>query len=80
MKIYVGNLPQTLSEEQLKQIFAPFGQVKSISIIKDQTCGISKGFGFVEMPTFTEARAAISSLNLKAIKGRAILVNEALKW
>jgi RNA recognition motif-containing protein len=80
MKIYVGNLPYTFNEEQLQQIFESFGQVQSIRIIKDPTFGISKGFGFVEMPSFTEARSAINCLTRKGLKGRSILVNEALKW
>ncbi len=80
MKIYVGNLSHTLIEEQLRQVFESFGQVESATIIKDETIGISKGFGFVEMPSLTEARSAINSLNLRGLEGRPILVNEALKW
>jgi RNA recognition motif-containing protein len=77
MNIYVGNLSYTVTEEDLRQAFGGFGQVASASIIKDQSSGQSKGFGFVEMPVMEEAQAAISGMNGKEMKGRKLNVNEA---
>jgi RNA recognition motif-containing protein len=77
MNIYVGNLSYTVTEEDLSQAFGTFGQVTTASIIKDQSSGQSKGFGFVEMPVMEEAQAAISGMNGKEIKGRKLNVNEA---
>ena len=77
MNIYVGNLSYELTEEDLKQVFAPFGQVESAKIIKDMYDGRSKGFGFVEMSARTEGEAAIGALNGKDLKGRTMKVNEA---
>jgi len=77
MNIYVGNLSYEVSEEDLRQAFAAFGQVSSATIIKDKYSGQSKGFGFVEMPSAEEARSAISQMNGKDLKGRALNVNEA---
>ena len=77
MNIYVGNLSREVTEEDLGQAFEVFGQVSSIAIIKDRSTGISKGFGFVEMPTQPEAQAAIDSLNGTELKGSALKVSEA---
>jgi len=77
MNIYVGNLSYEVTEEDLKQEFEAFGEVSSITIIKDTYSGRSKGFGFVEMPTLSEGQAAITGLNGKQIKGRAVTVNGA---
>lgn len=77
MNIYVGNLSNDVTEEDLRQAFEAFGQVSNINIIKDRFSGESRGFGFVEMPTKTEADAAIEGLNGQEIKGRAVNVNEA---
>lgn len=77
MNIYVGNLSYDVSEADLRSAFEEFGQVLSASVIKDKYTGESKGFGFVEMPSLDEAKAAISALNGKELKGRAINVNEA---
>ena len=77
MKIYVGNLSYEVSEDDLKEAFEAFGQVESVSIIKDKYSGQSKGFGFVEMPAEAEAQSAISDLNGKELKGRTLNVNEA---
>lgn len=79
MKIFVGNFPRTITEKELQQTFESFGQVESTEIIKDQISGQSK-FAFVEMPYLNEACSAIEGLNGKHLKGRALLVNEALKW
>jgi RNA recognition motif-containing protein len=77
MNIYVGNLSYSVTEDDLKQAFESFGQVASVSIIKDKFSNQSKGFGFVEMPSQEEATAAISGMNGKELKGRAMNVNEA---
>ena len=77
MNIYVGSLSYNVTEEDLKQAFEPFGEVESVSIIKDTYSGRSKGFGFVEMPAKSEAQSAIESLNGKELKGRTVEVNEA---
>ena len=77
MNIYVGNLPYSLSEEDLKAAFSQFGEVSSASIIMDRMSGQSKGFGFVEMPDDTEADEAIKALNESALNGRNIKVNQA---
>jgi RNA recognition motif-containing protein len=77
MNIYVGNLSYEVTEADLKQEFEAFGEVSSISIIKDNYSGQSKGFGFVEMPKLQEGQAAITGLNGKQIKGRAVTVNGA---
>ena len=77
MKIYVGNLSYSVTEEDLQQAFQAFGQVETANVIKDQSSGQSKGFGFVEMPSTEEAQAAIEGLNSKEMKGRTLNVNEA---
>lgn len=77
MNIYVGNLPYEVSDEELREVFARFGQVASANVIKDRQSGKSKGFGFVEMPTQSEAQAAIAGLNGKELKGRTLNVSEA---
>jgi RNA recognition motif-containing protein len=77
MKIYVGNLSYQVTEEDLQAAFAAFGEVSSATIIKDQFSGKSKGFGFIEMPSQTEAQAAIAGLHEKELQGRALTVNEA---
>lgn len=77
MNIYVGNLSYEVTEEELQKVFEAFGEVESAKIIRDMYTGRSKGFGFVEMPTETEAMGAIDDLNGKEIKGRTIKVNKA---
>jgi RNA recognition motif-containing protein len=77
VNIYVGNISRDASEADLEQAFQAFGQVTSVAIIKDRYSGESRGFGFVEMPNSTEAQAAITGLNGKDLKGRALNVNEA---
>jgi len=77
VRIYVGNLSYQVTDEELRQAFEPFGEVASASVIMDKFSGQSKGFGFVEMPSKSEGEAAISSLNGKDLKGRALNVNEA---
>ncbi len=77
MNIYVGNLPFDTGEEDLRQIFAAYGQVDSVAIIKDKMTGRSRGFGFVEMAKDEEAREAIAGLNGTDMGGRTLTVNEA---
>lgn len=77
MNIYIGNLSYEVTESDVKQQFEAFGEVTSVSIIKDTYSGKSKGFGFVDMPKLSEGQAAITGLNGKQIKGRAVTVNGA---
>jgi len=77
MNIHVGNLSRDTAESDLRQAFEGHGQVTSVNIIKDKYSGESKGFGFVEMPTKTEAEAAITNLNGKDLNGRTLNVSEA---
>lgn len=76
-KLYVGNLPFNLGDEELKDLFSQAGTVESANVIIDKMSGRSKGFGFVEMSTDDEASSAIQSLNGKEVDGRNITVNEA---
>jgi len=77
MNIYVGNLSNEVTEEDLKQAFEDFGQVASVNIIKDRYSGESRGFGFVEMPAKAEAQSAIEGMNGKELKGQMLKVSEA---
>ncbi|KPK89003.1 RNA-binding protein [bacterium SM23_31] len=77
MNIYVGNLSHQVTEEELRQAFESFGKVESATLIKDKFSGESRGFGFVEMPSKTEARSAIDGLNGTELKERTLNVNEA---
>jgi RNA recognition motif-containing protein len=77
MNIYVGNLSYEVTEGDIRTEFEAFGEVSSVSLIKDTYSGRSKGFGFVEMPKLQEGQAAITGLNGKKIKDRAITVNGA---
>ena len=77
MNIYVGNLPYSLTEDDLKSAFSEFGEVSSANIIMDKMSGQPKGFGFVEMPDDSEADQAIKALNESALNGRNIKVNQA---
>ena len=79
MDIYVGNLSYEVDEDELRQEFTAFGEVTSVTIIRDKYSGRSRGFGFAEMQAETEAKAAITGLNGKTLKGRALVVNEARK-
>jgi RNA recognition motif-containing protein len=76
-KLYVGNLPYSVSDAELRTMFEPFGNVESVQVIMDRDTGRSKGFGFVEMGSDQEAQAAITGLNGKEVEGRALTVNEA---
>jgi len=77
MNIYVGHLAYEVTEEDLKEAFAVFGEVVSTKVIKDDYNGKSKGFGFVEMPDRYEANKAIKELDNSELKGRTIMVNQA---
>jgi len=77
MNIYVGNLSQEVTEDDLKTSFEAYGKVESLRIIKDNYTGRSKGFAFVEMPNNTEAQSAIDGLNDKDFKGNTLKVNPA---
>ena len=77
MKIYVGNLPWSIKDNDLSEMFAAYGEVSSASVIMDKFSGRSKGFGFVEMANDGDAEVAIKALNEKDIGGRNLRVNEA---
>jgi RNA recognition motif-containing protein len=77
MNIYVGNLAYDVTEADLRAAFEAFGAVASVRLIKDQLSGQSKGFGFVEMASTSEAQAAINALHGKDLLGRTLNVNEA---
>ena len=77
MNIYVGNLSFDATEADIEQAFGEYGDVKSVSIVKDRDTGRSRGFGFVEMQDGKAGKEAIDGLNLKEIAGRAVTVNEA---
>lgn len=77
MNIYVGNLAYGVTQDELREAFAAYGDVESANLITDKFTGQSKGFGFVEMPNNSEADAAIKALNETPLKGRPIRVNQA---
>lgn len=77
MNIYVGNLSYGMSEDELREAFAAYGDVASVKILTDRETGRSRGFGFVEMPNQSEGEAAITQLNGKDVGGRTLRVNEA---
>jgi cold-inducible RNA-binding protein len=74
-KIYVGNLPFTVSEDEIRQLFSQYGSVTSVSLITDRETGAPRGFGFVEMED--GAKEAIAALDNKEMSGRNLRVNEA---
>ncbi len=77
MKLYVGNLSKTVTEQDLNQIFSSYGTVTSAAVIKDRFTQDSKGFGFVEFAAAADGQKAMKELNSKEIKGKVIAVNEA---
>ena len=77
MNIYIGNLSFNTTEDTLKSLFAEFGDIESIKVIKDRFSGRSKGFGFIEMPSNSEADQAIKALNGNRIDGNHIKVKPA---
>jgi len=76
-KLYVGNLSYSSTEEQLKELFSQYGEVKDAVIIKDRMSGRSKGFGFIELSSENEVQEAIDGLNDQEFMGRTIKVNKA---
>ncbi len=76
-KLYVGNLPYTVRDEDLQQAFGAFGSVNSAKVMMERDTGRSKGFGFVEMGNDAEAQAAIEGMNGQSLGGRSLVVNEA---
>ena len=76
-KLYIGNLPYSITETALREMFTPLGEVNSVSVITDRYTGQPKGFAFIEMADDTAARQAISQINGKTFENRAITVAEA---
>ncbi len=76
-KLYVGNLPYSVRDDDLQQAFSEFGSVNSAKVMMERDTGRSKGFGFVEMGSDAEAQAAINGMNGQSLGGRAVTVNEA---
>ena len=77
VKLYVGNLPHSMTEEELNALFSEAGHVASAKIITDRQTGQPRGFGFVEMETKLEGQKAISMINGRTVDGRPLAVNEA---
>ncbi len=77
MRIYLGNLPFSSTEDEIEQTFGSYGEVASVTIIRDRDTGRSKGFGFVEMPEDGAAQSAIAALHGRELGGRVLTVNEA---
>ncbi len=77
MRMFVGNVVWGTTEEDLAQLFHPYGDIVSVQIMTERATGRSRGFGFVEMPDSTEAQAAIAGLNGTLLGGRALTVSEA---
>lgn len=78
MNIFVANLNFKVTNDSLKELFEAYGEVSSAKVVMDKATGRSKGFGFVEMPKDSEAKAAVSQLNNQEAFGRALVVKEAL--
>ena len=76
-KLYVGNLPYTVRDEDLQQSFSEYGSVNSAKVMMERDTGRSKGFGFVEMGSDAEAQSAIEGMNGQSLGGRSLVVNEA---
>lgn len=76
-KLYVGNLPYETGENELQDLFGPFGAIESVRVMRDMATGRARGFAFVEMATDQEAQAAATGLNGHEVGGRALTVNEA---
>ena len=77
LRIYVGNLPFSTNEQELRSMFEAHGAVTNASVVSDRDTGRSRGFGFVEMADAAQANAAITALNGFSVGGRALVVNEA---
>ncbi len=77
MNIYVGNMPYSMNEDELRELFGAYGAVTSVRLVTDRETGRAKGFGFVEMANDAEANAAIEAINGNKQGGRELVVNEA---
>jgi len=77
MNLYIGNLANDVTNEDLHKAFSEYGEVSSVKVIKDHYSNLSKGYGFVEMPSNREADTAIKALNGEKIKGNALQISEA---
>ena len=77
MKVYVGNLPFSIDDDKLKELFSPHGEIEEATIIKDKFSGRSKGFGFVTFKDEASAKKAMAEMNEKEVEGRKLKVNEA---
>ena len=77
MNIYVGNLPKTTTEEAVRKVFAEYGEVTEVKLIKDNYSGELRGFGFIEMPSKSDGQKAIQEMNGAELEGRTLVVNEA---
>lgn len=76
-RLYIGNLSYSTTESQLQELFAPHGQIESVSVITDRETGRSRGFGFVEFASQDAATKAVTALNGQVVDGRPLRVNEA---
>ena len=77
MQIFVGNLAYSATADEVRQLFEPYGEVARVQLLTDRETGRPRGFGFVEMPDATQARAAIAGLNGTSLDGRMLTINEA---
>ncbi len=77
MNIYVGNLPYSITPDEVKNVFSAYGEVAAVRLVKDRETGRAKGFGFVEMHDEAQAKAALEAMNGQEIGGRKVVVNEA---
>ncbi len=80
MRIFIGNVALTMTEDAMSHLFAAYGVVRHVRLITDHATGHSRGFAFVDMPNESEAQAAIAGLNGRAQGGRRLIVNEARPW
>ena len=77
MNIYVGNLPKTTTEEAVRKVFEKYGEVTEVKLIKDQYSEELRGFGFIQMPSKSDAQKAIQEVNSTEFEGQTLIVNEA---
>lgn len=77
MNLYIGNLANDVTDQDLEEAFSAYGEVSSAKVIKDRFSNLSRGFGFVEMPNNSEADKAIKTLNGESLKGKSIQISEA---
>ncbi len=75
--LYVGNLPHSTTEAELRNVFEPHGAVEKVTLVTDRETGRSRGFGFVEMTNATDADKAVAALNVTELGGRTLTINEA---